>query len=215
MGNDDGIFDDYFERPPNIPSQRGSSLVVLGLSIVSQTSNNDAEATTTIKPYDARDQRRVTQSSAMLKFTEKQAYSARIFRLANCIWCGSDRWGVCFILLTWCIMWYINMTWVRDNMPQQNEFRAGSEIMKCLHSSSCAVCRNMRHFKDVTLILMAANYYANKVTNEYIHIEVLYINCSISRRYRFCDEMLRNIDFERIETRSVADYKIVKTSRLL
>lgn len=36
----------------------------------------------------------------------------------------------------------------------------------------------MRHFKDVTLILMAANYYANKVTMYYarsMHIKTLYI----------------------------------------
>lgn len=56
MGNDDGIFDDFFERPPNILFQRGSSLVVLGpstRSIVPQTSNN--EATTTIKSHDTRE----------------------------------------------------------------------------------------------------------------------------------------------------------------
>lgn len=122
-----------------------------------------------------------------------EVYSARIFRLADCIWCGPDCWDVCFILLAWCIMWYINMTWVRDNMLQQNEFRAGiwwNNEMLALFQLRFQVIWDI---SNVTLILMAANinYYANKVTSwilckKHAYWNIVHhceINCSISCRF--------------------------------
>lgn len=38
---------------------------------------------------------------------------------------GGPNHCIACLVLTWCIMWYINMTWMRNYIARRNEFRVG------------------------------------------------------------------------------------------
>ena len=164
MGNDDKTFDGI---PNGIsPALAGAfPLSVLQLSVCSLSHECQTAAWHPRHRYIvaiSRISTRIVRERTMTGNTEfllcrnslgRFIFSGNIQTPPIAFWLGANpNHCIARLVLTWCIMWYINMTWVRNYMARRNKFHVGiwgNNAYTNDYTFSVAVCSKVRCLKNV------------------------------------------------------------------